>query len=335
MGRLGIFLCRCSFSPLNSDDAEKVLAEVRRHPDVAYAELHPDMCLSPSSEGLVEAIKQHQLDGVIFTSCSSVLHRDAFADLADAAGLNPDQFEVVDLGESAVEDITEAVESLSGRLPSAPPAPEAGLPVTGKALIIGGGVAGIQAALDIADAGYEVFLVERNPSIGGHMIQYSEVFPTLDCPQCILTPKMVEVGQHPNIRLLTYSEVDSVSGRIGDFSVRVKRKTSYVVRDKCTGCGECSLVCPVEVYSEYERGVASQKAIYKPFGQAVPAIFTVEKRGLSPCRVACPAGVNAHGYIALISQGKFPEALEVVRRTMPFAGVMGRVCTHRCETECE
>ncbi len=196
-------------------------------------------------------------------------------------------------------------------------------------------MAGIQAALDIADAGYEVILVERSPSIGGHMIQYSEVFPTLDCPQCILTPKMVEVGQHPNIRLLTYSEVEKVSGQIGNFSVRVRRKASYVERDKCTGCGECSPVCPVEVYSEYERGVAAQKAIYKPFGQAVPAIFTVEKRGISPCRIACPAGVNAQGYIALISQGKYREALEVVRRTMPFAGVMGRVCTHPCETDCE
>jgi heterodisulfide reductase subunit A len=335
MSRLGIFLCRCSFSPLSSDDAEKVLAEVRRHPDVAYAEIHPDMCLSPSSDGLVGAMKQHQLDGAIFTSCSSVLHRDAFGELANAAGLNPDQFEVVDLGDSAVEDITRAVENLIARLPSAPPAPEAGMPVTGKALIIGGGVAGIQAALDIADAGFEVFLVERDPSIGGHMLQYSEVFPTLDCPQCIMTPKMVEAGQHPNIRLLTYSEVDRVSGHIGNFSVRVRRKASYVDWTKCTGCGECAAVCPVEVYSEYERGVAAQKAIYKAFGQAVPAVFTVEKRGLSPCRVSCPAGVNAQGYIALISQGKFPEALEVVRRTMPFAGVIGRVCTHHCETDCE
>ncbi len=207
--------------------------------------------------------------------------------------------------------------------------------VTRRALIIGGGVAGIQAALDIADAGYEVILVERTPSIGGHMIQYSEVFPTLDCPQCILTPKMVEIGQHPNIRLLTYSEVEGVSGQVGNFSVRVRRKASYVDRDKCTGCGDCSPVCPVEVYSEYERGVVAQKAIYKPFGQAVPAIFTVEKRGISPCRIACPAGVNAQGYIALISQGKYREALEVVRRTMPFAGVIGRVCTHPCETDCE
>jgi heterodisulfide reductase subunit A len=196
-------------------------------------------------------------------------------------------------------------------------------------------VSGIQAALDIADAGYEVVLVERTPSIGGHMLQYAEVFPTLDCPQCIMTPKMVEAGQHPNIRLLTYSEVESVFGEAGHFTVRIRRKAPYVEWDKCTACGDCATACPVAVYSEYERGMAAQKAIYKPFGQAVPAVFTVEKRGVSPCRIACPAGVNAQGYIALIAQGKFQEALEVVRRTIPFAGVMGRVCTHPCETDCE
>jgi len=340
MSRLGIFLCSCSFSPLNSAEAEKLLREVRRHPDVAYAGLHPDMCLNPSSEAVAGVIKENRLDGVIFTSCTSVLHRGAFEDLVPAAGLTPHQFEVVDLGEpidgkKALENIIKAAENLSAKLTSVQPEVEAGLPISRKALIIGGGVAGIQAALDIADAGFEVFLVERDPSIGGHMIQYSEVFPTLDCPQCILTPKMVEVGQHPNIRLLTYSEVDKVSGQIGNFSVRVKRKASYVDREKCTGCGDCVPVCPVEIYSEYERGVTTQKAIYKPFGQAVPAIFTVEKRGLSPCRISCPAGVNAQGYVALISQGKFQEALEVVRRTMPFAGVIGRVCTHPCENDCE
>ena len=207
-------------------------------------------------------------------------------------------------------------------------------PVTRKALVIGGGVAGIQAALDIADAGHEVFLVEKSPSIGGHMIQYSEVFPTLDCPQCILTPKMVEVGQHPKIKLLTYSEVAQVSGQMGHFTVRVKRKSPYVDWEKCTGCGECANVCPVEVYSEFERGIAKQKAIYKPFGQAVPAVFTVDKKGIAPCRAACPLQVNAQGYVALISQGRFTEALNLVREKTPFPGICGRICTHPCESQC-
>ncbi len=141
-----------------------------------------------------------------------------------------------------------------------------------RVLIVGGGVAGIQAALDIADAGYEVFLVERNSSIGGHVIQYSEVFPTLDCPQCIMTPKMVEAGQHPNIRLLTYSEVESVSEEVGNFNVRIRRKAAYVDWGKCTGCGMCQIKCATTALSEFERWLpfGRRKAIYIPFGQAVP-----------------------------------------------------------------
>ena len=340
MGKLGVFLCDCCFSPLSSADVEELLTVARRNPDVAYAELHPDMCLNPKPEKVAGVMKENGLEGVIFTSCASVLHRDTFREMASAAGLAPNQFEVVDLreqidGKRASERIIEAIENLAAKLTSPQPVFRAELPVTRKALIIGGGVAGIQAALDIADAGYEVFLVERTSSIGGHMLQYSEVFPTLDCPQCIMTPKMVEAGQHENIKLLTYSEVEQVSGQVGNFTARIRRKASYVDWEKCTGCGDCATVCPVEVYSEYERGIAAQKAIYKLFGQAVPAVFTVEKRGTAPCRIACPAGVNAQGYVALISQGKFQEALEVVRRTMPFAGVIGRVCTHPCETDCE
>jgi len=340
MGRIGVFLCDCPFSPLNKTDVEELLVAVRRSPEVTYAGLHPDICLSPAPEKVAGVITENGLEAAVFTSCSSSLHKDAFASLTSAAGLAPNQFDVVDFsepidGKEAAESLIEAVEHLAAESTAARPAFEASLPVTRRALIIGGGVAGIQAALDIADAGYEVYLVERNSSIGGHMLQYAEVFPTLDCPQCIMTPKMVEVGQHPNIKLRTYSEVEQVSGQVGNFTVRIRRKAAYVDWTKCTGCGECAGVCPVEVYSEYERGIAAQKAIYKPFGQAVPAVFTVEKSGISPCRIACPAGVNAQGYIALISKGKFQEALELVRQTMPFAGVIGRVCTHRCETDCE
>jgi heterodisulfide reductase subunit A len=169
-----------------------------------------------------------------------------------------------------------------------------------KALVIGGGVAGIQAALDIADAGYEVFLVEKDSSIGGHMIQYSEVFPTLDCPQCIMTPKMVQAGQHPNIRLLTYSEVTGVSGEAGDFTVQVRRKASYVNWDRCTGCGLCQTKCPVTTPSEFERWLpfGPRKAIFIPFGQAVPNKPVIDRENCrfftqgkcKICQHLCPTG---------------------------------------------
>jgi heterodisulfide reductase subunit A len=209
------------------------------------------------------------------------------------------------------------------------------VPVNPNTLVVGGGIAGIQAALEIAASGDKVYLVEREPSIGGHMSQLDKTFPTLDCSACILTPKMSDVGSQPNIELMTYSEVVDFSGFVGNFKVKIKRKARYVDEDKCTGCAECEKVCPVEVPSEFDLGLTNRKAIYRPFPQAVPNIFTIDNRGYPPCRAACPAGVNAQGYTALISQGKFKEAIEVLRRTMPFAGVCGRVCTHPCETDCE
>jgi len=146
---------------------------------------------------------------------------------------------------------------------------------------------------------------------------------------------MSQVGSHPNVKLLTYSQVEEVSGYVGNFKVKVRKKARYVREDKCTGCGECSTACPVEVAAEFDLGLGKRKAAYRPFPQAVPGAYTIDKRGMPPCRFACPAGVNAMGYVALIAQGKFKEALEVVRRTMPFAGVCGRVCTHPCEVQCE
>jgi heterodisulfide reductase subunit A2 len=172
--------------------------------------------------------------------------------------------------------------------------------VVTRAVVIGGGVAGIQAALDVADAGYDVYLVEKNSSIGGHMIQYSEVFPTLDCPQCIMTPKMVEANQHPHIKLLTYSEVEQVSGQKGNFKVTIKRKAAYVDWEKCTGCGICQVKCPTQAPSEFNRWLpfGKRKAIYVPFGQAVPnkpvidsgSCLFLTKGRCRICQTVCPAG---------------------------------------------
>jgi heterodisulfide reductase subunit A len=202
-------------------------------------------------------------------------------------------------------------------------------------LVVGAGIAGMQAALEIADSEHHVYLVERLPTVGGRMMQLDKTFPTMDCASCIGTPKMSQVGSHKNIELVTYAEVTKVTGYAGNFKATLRKKAKYIDSVNCTACGECAKVCPVTVPSEWQLGMAQRKATYRPFPQAVPNVFTVDKRGQPPCRVTCPAGVNACAYVTMIGQGKFKEALEILRRTMPFAGVCGRVCTHPCETECE
>ncbi|MFW9891238.1 MAG: FAD-dependent oxidoreductase [Candidatus Thorarchaeota archaeon] len=204
-----------------------------------------------------------------------------------------------------------------------------------EALIVGGGVAGMQAALDIANQGFKVTLLEQTPSIGGRMAMIDKTFPTLDCSACILTPKLSEVSRHPNIDLLTYAQVKSVHGETGDFMVRVHKKSRYVDEDKCSGCGDCVAVCPVEVPNEFDQGLGFRKAIYTPFPQATPNVVTVDKKGEPACRSTCPADVNAQGFVTMMRHGRMEEALDIVRRSIPFPGVLGRVCVGFCEGECE
>lgn len=204
-----------------------------------------------------------------------------------------------------------------------------------SALVIGAGIAGIQAALDIADAGFKVYLVERSPSIGGRMSQLDKTFPTLDCSSCILTPKMADVPRNPNITLLTCTQVSAVEGQAGEFHVTLEREPRYVDESACTGCALCADVCPVKVPNVFNGGLDSHKAIYRVFPQAVPAAFAIDKRP-SPCKNTCPAHIPVQGYVALIAEGKFREALQRVRDAgVPFVGTLGRVCYHPCETECK
>jgi heterodisulfide reductase subunit A-like polyferredoxin len=204
----------------------------------------------------------------------------------------------------------------------------------GAVLVIGGGIAGIQASLDLAESGYYVYLVESSPAIGGVMAQLDKTFPTNDCSMCILSPKLVECGRHLNIETLTYSEVLDVQGEPGHFRATIRKKPRYVDSAKCTGCGECPDLCPVGITSEFDEGLVERKAIYRPYAQAFPNIFTIDKRDRPPCVMTCPARVNVQGYFALISRGKYEEALQLIYENLPLPGILGRICHHPCEAEC-
>ena len=201
-------------------------------------------------------------------------------------------------------------------------------------LVVGGGIAGIQASIDLANMGFQVYLVEQSPSIGGRMAQLDKTFPTNDCAMCILAPKMIECYRHENVKVLSYSEVAAVEGELGRFQARILMKPRYIDETKCTGCGECAEQCPVEILSEFNQGMGKRKAIYKPFAQAIPNLYVIDRKGISPCRDGCPAGTRVQGYVALTSQGKFQEALDVVRETLPFPAICGRACHHPCEDQC-
>jgi len=204
----------------------------------------------------------------------------------------------------------------------------------GAVLVIGGGVGGMQASLDLAEAGLKVYLLEKESSIGGTMARLDKTFPTNDCSMCIVAPRLVEVGRHLNIEVITNAELESLSGKAGDFTARIKKKARYIDLDKCTGCSACVEKCPVQSEDEFNLGLAKRTAIYRRYPQAVPSAFAIDKTGVSPCRLGCPAGVNAHAYVTLIARKRFAEALEIVREKNPFPAVCGRVCTHPCETEC-
>ncbi len=204
----------------------------------------------------------------------------------------------------------------------------------GAVMVVGGGIAGIQASLDLAESGYYVYLVEASPAIGGVMAQLDKTFPTNDCSMCILSPKLVEAGRHLNIQTLTYSEVEKVNGGPGNFEVTVRKKSRYIDPTKCTGCGECPQACPVHIKSQFDEGLVDRRAIYRPYAQAFPNIFTIEKGDRAPCVLTCPARINVQGYVALMSEGKYKEALSLIWENLPLPGVLGRICPHPCEKEC-
>jgi heterodisulfide reductase subunit A len=318
MARVGVFVCHCGENIAATIDCAGVVEATAQLPGVRQAVDYPYMCSDPGQALIAQAIAEHDLDGVVVAACSPHMHARTFRNACAGAGLNPYLTEMANLREQcswihrdcsaatakAIDLVRFMVEKVKHNQPLQP----IRIPVERRTLVIGGGIAGIQAALDLANGGTEVVMVEKAPSIGGHMSQLSETFPTMDCSQCILTPRMVEVAQHPNIRLLTYSEVEEVNGYVGAFEVTVRQKARSVDTELCNGCGACIEACIVrQVPSEFDCGLGKRTAIYVPFPQAVPNIPVIDrdrcayfkamakkkkpkKKPCGKCREACTRG---------------------------------------------
>jgi len=344
--RIGVFICHCGTNIGGTVNVARVLEAASKMPHVVFVDDNRYTCSEPGQASVRQAIVENKLDRVVIGNCSPRMHENTFRKTVASAGLNPYFLEIANLREhcswvhgddkeAATEKAIELVRMAVAKVARDEPLFPKQLRLTRRALVIGGGVAGIQAALDIANAGHEVVLVEREPTIGGRMAQLDKTFPTLDCSACILTPKMVDVAQHPNVTLLSCAEVEEVKGFVGNFEVRIRKKARYVDETKCTACGDCVKECPVEVDSEFDLGLRKRKAIYIPFPQAVPNKFLIDKKETPPCKVSCPLHMDVQGYLALIANGKLKEAYELIRRTNPLPAVCGRVCYHPCEQACK
>lgn len=318
MNRVGVFVCHCGTNIADTVDVEEVAEYAGKLDGVVVAKEYKYMCSDPGCKLIKDSIKEYDLDRVVVASCSPRMHEPTFRSVITDEGLNPYCLEMANIREQCSwvhrDDKDKATEKAKDLISMAvdkavllEPLENSEFDVVQEALVIGGGIAGIQASLDIADMGKKVYLVERTPSIGGRMAQLDKTFPTLDCSSCILTPKMMDVARHPNIELLTYSEVEEVEGSVGNFTVKVKKKPTYVDWDKCTGCGLCADACRMKdrVPSEFDMNLGKRGAIYMPFPQAVPMRYTVDadsclfiKTGKCgdhpPCLDACDLGAIDH-----------------------------------------
>jgi heterodisulfide reductase subunit A len=279
--KLGVYICHCGTNIAGVLDCSEMARRASSLPGVAVARHHDYMCSEAGQSLLLRDLHQYGLDGVVVAACSPRMHEATFREVLERGGVNPCGLEIANLreqcswvhggGEEAERKAWSLLRAAVARAGRLRPLDERTVPVTPAAMVVGGGIAGIQASLDLAEAGYKVFLVEKGPSIGGRMAQLDKTFPTLDCSACILTPKMVEAAGHPNIELLTMSEVVEARGCVGDFRVKVRTRPRYVRLDACTACGECSRVCGMrKVPSEFEEGLSGRSAVYIPFPQAVP-----------------------------------------------------------------
>lgn len=309
MQRIGVFVCHCGTNIAGTVDVKAVAEALKSEPGVVFSTDYQYMCSQAGQNMIINAVKQNKLTGIVVCSCSPRMHEATFRKTAAAAGLNPYMVEIANIREQCswvhkempigTEKAIILAKAAVAKVQLNAPLTPGESPVTKRALVIGGGIAGIQTALDIADAGFPVDIVETKPTIGGKMAQLDKTFPTLDCAACILTPKMVDVAQNDKIRIFSYSEVTGVKGFVGNFEVTIKRRARYVKEDVCTGCGLCTEKCPQrKIPNEFNLGMDNRRAIYIPFAQAVPKVATIDpnycmmlKTGkCGVCSKVCSAG---------------------------------------------
>ena len=287
MQRIGVFICWCGSNIAATVDVKKVAETIKSEPGVVFSENYQYMCSENGQQLIKNAIKEHNLTAIVVGACSPRMHEATFRKAAEAAGLNPFMVEIANIREhcswihkdmdEATEKAVVLVRTAIAKVKLNAPLTAGESPVAKRALVIGGGIAGIQAALDIADAGFEVDIVEKNATIGGRMAQLDKTFPTLDCSACILTPKMVDCAQHEKIEILSYSEVEEVKGFVGNFNVKIRKKARFVDETKCTGCKICMDKCPSKKgLNDFNMGLNTRPAIYIPFAQAIPNVAVID-----------------------------------------------------------
>ncbi len=289
MQRIGVFVCWCGSNIAATVDVKRVAEAVRTEPGVVFSTDYQYMCSENGQALIRQAIHEHGLTGVVVCSCSPRMHEATFRKTATLAGVNPYMVEIANIREQCSwihKDMPEGTEkavilarAAIAKVNLNAPLTAGTSPVTKRALVIGGGIAGIQTALDVADAGYEVDIVEKAPTIGGRMAQLDKTFPTLDCAACILTPKMVDAAQNEKINIISYAELDSLSGYVGNFTAKIRKKARYIDETKCTGCGVCTEKCPSRKgLNEFNMGLNTRGAIYIPFAQAIPNVAVIDAK---------------------------------------------------------
>jgi heterodisulfide reductase subunit A len=341
--KIGVYVCHCGTNIAQTVDVEAVAKFAATRPNVVVSRDYKFMCSQPGQERIQKDIEKYGINRVVVAACSPQMHELTFRKACEEAGLNGYLCQIANIREhcswihsnreAATTKAKALIAAAASRVTHHEPLEVTYAPLNPATMIVGAGIAGIQAALELADTGRDVFLVERESTIGGQMAKLDKTFPTLDCSACILTPKMVSVSHRKNIHLMTMTDVEKVSGYFGNFTVRVRQRARYVT-DACTACGACAKVCPVSVPSPFDMLLGQRTAIHKAFAQAVPNAYVIEKQERPPCIEACPIRQEAAGYVALIGKKKFKEAAKLIRQRNPLASVCGRVCYHPCESDC-